>query len=700
MGSAIVPAFTYDAEMDELYLISTGDGNDEGNGFVNLFKLSGPATEPSFELLGSVGVPEPWENWSYEYHGDFLPQLGSDQPLNSVDARMHTMISRNNKLWAVHHIYLPANDPERCAIQWWCFDTTGVILERDRIDDPDNGYSFAFPSIAVNANEDVMVGHGVFSSTQYAGAAYSFKAYYDEEGTTRDFYEYKAGLAPYYKTYGGDRNRWGDYSAVFVDPVHDVNFWAMHEYAELPAAQDQWGTWWAYYRPSFPPQADFESDEIIIPVGETVNFTDLTLGVPEEWQWTFEGGTPELSDDQHPQDILYDTEGEFNVTLIATNELGADTLVREGWITASTTILPEVNFTVDNSVPCSSDTVSFQDQTNYSPIQWLWEFHPPTVVFVNGTDENSQHPQVVFEEVTTYAVTLTSWNLNGSSDITKADFIHAGGYSPYYKETFEAGSYKSEDWTIENPDLDITWELFETGGTLPGSRSMGIDFYNYFSFSERDRLISPPFNLTVPSSAYLQFEHAYARRHPNLTDSLLVYISDDCGSTWTRIFSGGEDGSGNFATHEPVDGFWPMVSDDWCMSGWGPPCTSLDLSAWAGKANIKLAFESWSAFGNPLFIDNIEIGQFVGFEEMNPESNSVNVFPNPAKDGFKVLLGTQHRFQRASLINHLGQEVHVIELSDSQDQFEILKQSNWQTGMYFLVVAGDDAKVVKKVSFH
>ena len=90
-----------------MYLISTGDGNDEGYGYINLFELSGDPENPDFTLLGSVGVAEPWENWSYENHGDFLPQKGSNFTLNSVDARMHTMIYRNNKLWAVHHIYLP-----------------------------------------------------------------------------------------------------------------------------------------------------------------------------------------------------------------------------------------------------------------------------------------------------------------------------------------------------------------------------------------------------------------------------------------------------------------------------------------------------------------------------------------------------------------------------------------------------------------
>lgn len=700
IGSAIVPSFTYDPQQEELYLISTGNGNDEGNGYINLFKLGGPVMEPTFEILGSVGIPEPWENWSYEYHGDFLPQLGSEHLLNSVDARMHTMIARNNKLWAVHHIYLPADDPERVAIQWWCFDTTGVILERDRIDDPENGHSFAYPSIAVNSNEDVLIGHGVFSSNQYAGAAYSFKAYYDETSTTRDYFEYKPGLDSYFKTYGGDRNRWGDYSAVFVDPDYDVNFWAMHEYAELPSGGDQWGTWWAYYQPSFPPQADFASDEILIPVGETVNFTDLSLGVPESWSWIFEGGTPAVSDLQNPVSILYESEGVFDVVLVASNELGTDTLTKEGYITASTTILPEVNFVADNYVPCTSDTVSFLDQTKYSPVQWSWEFEPPNVTFVNDTDETSENPQLVFNEAGFYSVTLTSWNLNGSSELTQNDMIASGGYQPFYLETFEVETFKSEEWTIENPDEDITWDYFETGGSEPGMTAAGIDFYNYYKISQRDRLISPPFNLEGMSGAYLSFQHAYARRHPNMTDSLLVYVSDDCALSWTKVFKGGEDGSGNFATHEPIDGFWPTVEDDWCMSGWGASCTNIDISQWTGKANIRLAFESWSAFGNPLFIDNIEIGQFVGETENGNAEDEVFLFPNPSNDGFTVSLKNPERFQKVELMNHLGQILLSHQLDSSQKQFRVQKQKNWKAGVYYLSLSGNDGRVIKKVSIY
>lgn len=695
IGSAIVPSFTYDAEQEEMYLISTGDGNSEGYGYVNLFKLSGEVESPVFELKGSIGISEPWENWSYENHGDFLPQLGTSEKLNSVDARMHTMINRNNKLWAVHHIYIPADDPQRCAVQWWHLDTSGVIIERGRIDDPTNEFSFAFPSIAVNANEDVFIGHGVYSDSQYAGAGYSFKAYYDAPGTMRDYFQYKEGLASYYKTYGGDRNRWGDYSAVFVDPVLDVDFWATHEYAELPLSNDQWGTWWAFMKPSFPPVADFSSDEIIIPTGETINFSDLTIGVPTTWNWTFEQGMPVSSEEQNPQDIIYNQEGDFDVTLISSNILGTDTIIKENYITVSSSILPEVDFDVNTHVACVGETVSFTDKSLYSPIQWEWEFSPSTVSFVNGTDQTSQNPQVIFDEALPYSVTLTVWNLNGSSVLTEFELITAGGYIDFV-ETFEEDSFRLEEWVIENPDDKVTWDRFETGGTIPGTMSAGIDYFHYYAIGQRDRLISPPLNLES-TFAVLYFEYAYAKRIPELTDSLIVYISGDCGENWTRVFAGGEDGSGNFATHEQTDEFWPVESEDWCLEGFGPECVIIDLAAWYGLSNVKIAFESWSGYGNPLFIDNIEIGKYVNIDEPKTEEVGLVVYPNPGRNFFNIILPEKGQFSELRLINQFGQFVYESSLGNGQKKHKIKIKPDWPKGIYLIQIIGADETIVKEV---
>lgn len=688
-----VPSFTYDSEVEDMYIISNADGNQNGSGYISKFRLSGETASPELEFQGYIGVSDPWENGA----GEFLPQMGSSENINSVDARMETVIYRNNKIWAVHHIFLPVNNPQRAAVQWWELDTNGTILQRGRVEDPTNEYSFAFSSIAVNENEDIFIGHGVFSESQYASAGYSFKAFYDEPNTMRTYVQYKDGLAPYYKTFGGNRNRWGDYTAACLDPANGYDFWALQQYAEVPSGGDRWGTWWAKVSAPFPPIAEFSSDEILIPTGETVNFTDETAGVPTDWSWTFEGGEPSISNEQNPGDILYPEEGTYFVKLVASNNLGTDEITKESFITVSSSILPEINFVSDKITACLGDVIKFTDQTKYSPNQWEWEFNPSSVTFVNGTDQYSQNPEVTFDEATSYSVTLTAWNLNGESAFTQFEMIHAGGYEPYFKETFEEGAFRAKEWTIQNPDNSVTWELTEVGGTTPGQTAMYVNMSQYYAIGQLDRLISPPINLSEMSSAALELQYAYAKKMPELSDSLIIKISDDCGESWTRIFAGGDDNSGNFATHEPVtDGsFWPQNSSDWCISGWGASCISIDLTPWTGKANVQLQFETWSAYGNPIFIDNIEISQFVGQEENIALKDDLLIYPNPSKGIFHVILPKENDISQIQLLNQLGQVVYQLQVTMGDKKIDM--KLDQKPGIYYLNAVSKGSTITKKV---
>jgi len=693
-GFTLVPAITYDTLVEDQYLLSTSSGNNGGMGYIKKFKLSGPVNDPVFEYEGAIGIPEPWDNGGGN-SGNFLPQLGSSELINSVDSRIEDVIYRNGKLWAVHHIFLPAGNPQRTAIQWWNIDTDGIILERGRIEDPTNLFSFAFPTIAVNSLEDVFIGFDVFSETQYASAGYSYKSHYDEPNSMREYYQYKDGLGPYYKTFGGGRNRWGDYSNTSVDPLNDIDFWCIQEYAET---NNKWGTWWAYVRPSFQPEVEFEASNIIIPIGETIDFTDLTSGVPSNWNWTFSGAEPTNSDLQNPEEILYETEGNFDVELITTNIYGADTLLKENYITTSSTLLPEIEFEANKTTVCTGETVIFTDKSKFSPIQWEWQFDPSTITYVNGTNQNSQNPEVVFEASNTYSATLKVWNLNGYSELTEFEMIITGGYQPYFNETFENG-FEQKFWTIENPDNDITWEIFETMEYGNTKLAAGINFYNYYSFTQRDRLISPPFNLEDMSSTTLEFDHAYAKRYSEVSDSLIVLISEDCGNNWTRLLALGDDGSGSFATHSQTsDGFVPQSTQDWCGEGYGSNCYSINLEQFTGKSNIKIAFESYNANGNPLYLDNIRLSQFVGIEQDEyMETNEVQIYPNPANGSLNVNFNANSKFSKLEIINHLGQLMQYYNIDVSESSLLINTNNNLKEGIYFIRLSGQNNSIIKKI---
>ncbi|MBB3697279.1 T9SS type A sorting domain-containing protein [Flammeovirga yaeyamensis] len=73
------------------------------------------------------------------------------------------------------------------------------------------------------------------------------------------------------------------------------------------------------------PHAHFVADSTSLDVNTYITFTDSTRNSPREWSWFFEGGAPSTSSAQHPR-VQYREYGEFDVTLIASNDVGADTL--------------------------------------------------------------------------------------------------------------------------------------------------------------------------------------------------------------------------------------------------------------------------------------------------------------------------------------------------------------------------------------
>lgn len=80
--------------------------------------------------------------------------------------------------------------------------------------------------------------------------------------------------------------------------------------------------------------ANFEANETTIGLEGAVNFIDKSLGNNiVSWQWEFEGATPASSSDKNPQNIVYSSTGEFDVTLTVTNSSGTqNTMLKENYI--------------------------------------------------------------------------------------------------------------------------------------------------------------------------------------------------------------------------------------------------------------------------------------------------------------------------------------------------------------------------------
>ena len=358
------------------------------------------------------------------------------------------------------------------------------------------------------------------------------------------------------------------------------------------------------------PMADFSVDQTQIPIGCSVNFTNHSTGVPFTFEWSFEGGDPSTSTQRDPTGITYSNPGKYDVQLIVTNTEGSDTLLLPKYIQVSAALLPAAGFEADRKTFCSTDQpiVKFTDKTAFCPNAWNWTFDPPTITFVNGTDASSQNPDVQFNGPGNYTVTLIAFNNNGPDTATLANYINVGGALLPFNEDFEHG-FSNNNWEIVNADETVTWNIASVGGTSPGDKAAWMNFYNYITAGRRDQMITPVLDFSGTANVSMSFQHAYARRFNSSRDSLIIFISSDCGNSWSRVFQASENGSGNFATHPLMtDEFFPTITNDWCGGSFGSGCNTIDLSPWAGNKNIRLKFESYNYYGNDLFIDNIHIG--------------------------------------------------------------------------------------------
>ena len=128
-------------------------------------------------------------------------------------------------------------------------------------------------------------------------------------------------------TFGEDQVAFVDLEADLITP------WGAKE--ELIAGS----IWPVYYATGerdlgLPPVANFTVDTKTGNAPLMGKFVDLSTHNPTAWQWTFEGGSPTASSEQHPQ-VTYNSNGTYSVTLTAANGNGNGSITKTAYITVS-----------------------------------------------------------------------------------------------------------------------------------------------------------------------------------------------------------------------------------------------------------------------------------------------------------------------------------------------------------------------------
>ena len=291
------------------------------------------------------------------------------------------------------------------------------------------------------------------------------------------------------------------------------------------------------------------------------------------------------------------------------NDAGIASIISPSGLNCSNTVTPTVSIRNYGNDPLTSATINYQ--TNGAVQTYAWTGNLTTgqsdiVVLPAISSTGSSATLTVF---TTDPNGTLDDNVANDQNTTQINILAAAATLPFV-EDFETNVFTTGEWTLENPDGEVTWDLVNVAGITPGTQAAKIDFFNYATAAQRDGLISPRISLVGYTSAQLDFDHAYRRFNQNAADSLIVYVSPDCGTTWERVFQGAEDGTGSFATQTTnTADFTPAIADDWCFSGTvGASCFTVDLNAYVGQ-EILVKFESYNAgtIGNNLYLDNINI---------------------------------------------------------------------------------------------
>jgi PKD repeat protein len=119
-------------------------------------------------------------------------------------------------------------------------------------------------------------------------------------------------------------------------------------------------------RRNAPIATNFSADETEICNGNQIQFTDLSVGATN-WEWYFEGGTPESSNDQNPV-ITYYYAGSYDVSLTASNTEQSQSIMQENYINVFDQPQPSVT---GSDATCIGETTNYQTNNIVSnSYQW------------------------------------------------------------------------------------------------------------------------------------------------------------------------------------------------------------------------------------------------------------------------------------------------------------------------------------------
>jgi hypothetical protein len=310
----------------------------------------------------------------------------------------------------------------------------------------------------------------------------------------------------------------------------------------------------------------------------------------------------------------------------------------------------------------------------------------------------------------TFSATVT--NPNGSADANSANnsltstftviSAPAGAALPFV-ERFDGVTFPPTGWVQINTntlDAAYKWTRFAntTGIPVVPTTTACAKMDNFAGtidiVGQKDALRTPAISLSgANSSVRVVFDRSHRRYSNTDIDSLNIYISTDCGGTWTRLYTKGGTQLAT-VTGTLTTAFTPTSNAQWARD-------SVSLSAYVGQPSVYLKFESRSGWGNNLYLDNINVSNLTatGIETLEQSLPVLDIFPNPNAGIFSVNISNVNKDANVtiSVLNAMGQVMSSpLNFKGSANGAHSVNLSHLSNGVYFITIQTDSDKLVTK----
>jgi PKD repeat protein len=354
---------------------------------------------------------------------------------------------------------------------------------------------------------------------------------------------------------------------------------------------------------------------------------------------------------------------------MASNGGGSDNGLKTDYIIV-TYPAPIVDFSTDNLSPTTFDEVSFTDLSTYFPYAWTWSFSPSSVTYTDGTDQNSQHPKVLFDREGLYTVELTATNDGGDGTLTKIDYIDV-------REALSVTATASPDEICYGESSQLLATPAGGTGTYTYSWTSNPSGFNSM---EQNPVVSPLVT-TVYAVEVSDGEHSVNADVEILVDQLPEITLGD----WPELLCNQEEPPVQLSA-SPTGGIYS-----------GNQVTSGGLfspeEATIGWHVITYNYEDENGCESSKQ-DSIYVDNCVGIHSQLINESSVMIFPNPNKGTFTIK--SDHLIQKVEIVNMLGE----IQFTKSFSENEINLQTQLVEGIYiihiFVINKKGDSQILKK----